>query len=151
MKRSLLVVTVLSCLSLAWGDVPVSRDLKSEETNKTLVVSFYERFFNMHQIAAAEVISEDYKQHNPQVPDGKTPFLSYFGEFFKTHPGSRAKIIRTAAEGDLVYLHVHSTDSPSDRGQAVMDIFRVKDGKIVEHWDVIQDVPEEAQNRNTMF
>lgn len=62
-----------------------------------------------------------------------------------------ARIVRSAADGDLVYLHVHATEHPGDRGEAVVDIFRVKDGKIVEHWDVIQPVPETSANRNTMF
>ncbi|SKW40691.1 Uncharacterised protein [Mycobacteroides abscessus subsp. massiliense] len=60
-------------------------------------------------------------------------------------------MVRSAVDGDLVYLHVHSTNDPQDRGQAVVDIFRVDGGKIVEHWDVIQDVPAESANGNTMF
>ena len=90
-------------------------------------------------------------QHNPEVPDGKAPFVGYFGGYFKENPESRARIVRSAADGDLVYLHVHSTNGKADRGQAVIDIFRVQDGKIVEHWDVIQAVPEQAANSNTMF
>ncbi|WP_221620376.1 MULTISPECIES: hypothetical protein [unclassified Desulfovibrio] len=64
---------------------------------------------------------------------------------------SRARIIRSAVEGDIVWLHVHSVNDEKDRGEAVLDVFRVKDGKIVEHWDVIQAVPETAENSNTMF
>jgi predicted SnoaL-like aldol condensation-catalyzing enzyme len=60
-------------------------------------------------------------------------------------------IVRSSVDGDLVYLHVHSANDPKDLGQAVADIFRVRDGEIVEHWDVIQSVPEEAANKNTMF
>ena len=59
--------------------------------------------------------------------------------------------MRSAAHGDLVWLHVHSTNGPKDRCQAVLDVFRLKDGRIVEHWDVTQDVPAEAANKNTMF
>lgn len=64
---------------------------------------------------------------------------------------SRARIVRSATDGDLVYLHVHATERPDDRGKAVVDIFRVKDGKLVEHRDVIQPVPETVANQNTMF
>lgn len=129
-----------------------SRDLKSEEANRALVIRFYDRFFNKHEVhQAAEVVTETYKQHNPEVPDGKAPFVGYFADFFKKNPEARARIIRSATDGDLVYLHVHSTNGKEDRGQAVIDIFRVKDGRITEHWDVIQNVPEESANGNTMF
>lgn len=129
-----------------------TRDVAAEEANRTLVLNFYDRFFNKHEVTeAAEVVADDYKQHNPQVPDGKAPFVSYFAGYFKENPQARARIVRSATDGDLVYLHVHSTNGPGDRGQAVVDIFRVQGGKIVEHWDVIQDVPEKAANKNTMF
>ena len=85
------------------------------------------------------------------MPDGKAPFVSYFTDFFKQNPESHARVVRSAVDGDLVWLHVHSTNGKNDRGQAVLDIFRVKEGKIVEHWDVIQDVPAKAANTNTMF
>ena len=85
------------------------------------------------------------------MPDGKEPFVGFFTGYFKDNPNSRAKIVRSSTDGDLVWIHVHSTNGPEDRGQAVVDIFRVKEGKIVEHWDVIQDVPKEAANQNTMF
>ncbi len=129
-----------------------TRDVAAEEANRTLVLNFYDRFFNKHEVAqAADVVADNYKQHNPQVPDGKAPFVSYFAGYFKENPQSRARIVRSATDGDLVYLHVHSTSGPKDSGQAVVDIFRVQNGKIVEHWDVIQDVPEKAANENTMF
>lgn len=128
------------------------RNLAQEETNRTLVLEFYDTFFNLHKVdEAAKVVAEDYIQHNPTVPDGKEPFVSYYRDFFKKTPGSRARIIRSAVEGDIVWLHVHSVNDEKDRGEAVLDVFRVKDGKIVEHWDVIQAVPETAENSNTMF
>lgn len=152
MKKPLLVATLLLVSSTAVLADPTQRDLALEEANRTLVLDFYERFFNQHQVEqAARVVADDYKQHNPDVPDGKAPFVSYFEGFFKENPESRARIVRSATDDDLVYLHVHSTNSADDRGQAVVDIFRVKAGKIVEHWDVIQDVPQESANDNTMF
>ncbi|MBB3301785.1 putative SnoaL-like aldol condensation-catalyzing enzyme [Rhizobium sp. BK077] len=128
-----------------------SRDLKVEEANRKLVVEFYDRFFNKHDLEAASVVADDYRQHNPQVPDGKKPLISFFFGFFKDNAQSKAEIVRSAADGDLVWLHVHATNGADDRGQAIVDIFRVKDSKIVEHWDVIQAVPSEAANKNTMF
>ncbi|AQU81609.1 MULTISPECIES: nuclear transport factor 2 family protein [unclassified Halomonas] len=128
------------------------RDIAAEEANRDLVVTFYERFFNEHETEeAAEVVAEDYIQHNPDVPDGKEPFVSYFTGFFADNPESRSRIVRSATDGDLVWLHIHSTNGEDDAGEAVVDIFRVEDGMIVEHWDVIQAVPEPSANDNTMF
>ncbi|KVA20144.1 nuclear transport factor 2 family protein [Burkholderia ubonensis] len=151
--RSLAIgIGLLACATAALANPPTSRTPAAEEANRQLVLTFYDRFFNQHDIAAAAtVVADGYKQHNPYVPDGKQPFVSYFTGAFKDNPQSRARIVRSAADGDLVYLHVHSTEHPGDRGQAVIDIFRVKDGKIVEHWDVIQPVPETSANANTMF
>ncbi|NWJ24270.1 hypothetical protein BJG94_05970 [Rhizobium sp. Td3] len=129
-----------------------SRDLVQEEANRKLVIEFYDRFFNRHETEeAARVVADDYRQHNPEVPDGKAPFLSFFTGFFKDNPNSKARIVRSSTDGDLVWLHIHSTNGEKDNGQAVVDIFRVADGKIVEHWDVIQNVPETSANQNTMF
>ena len=155
MLRSIIMTFLLALTALTGGQAMAQdtrHDLATEEANLKLVVNFYEQFFNKHEVArAAEVVSENYKQHNPEVPDGKKPFVDYFSQFFKETPQSKARIVRTATSGDLVWLQVHSTNSPSDRGQAVLDIFRVKKGKIVEHWDIIQDVPAQSANGNTMF
>lgn len=129
-----------------------TRDIAQEERNRQIVVDFYNRLFKHRDaLQAAQVLDEGYVQHNPYVPDGKAPFVDYFTAYFKAHPQASARIVRSAADGDLVYLHVHATERPSDRGQAIVDIFRVKDGRIMEHWDVIQDVPEHGENTNTMF
>ncbi len=156
MFRSVTVATLMLAVTLLLGVQAMAqntrRNLPAEEANLKLVVNFYEQFFNKHEVArAAEVVSEDYKQHTPDVPDGKKPFVDYFSQFFKETPQSHARIVRAATSGDLVWLHVHSTNSPADRGQAVLDIFRVKNGKIVEHWDITQDVPEKSANENSMF
>lgn len=127
------------------------RDSAQEEANRKLVVEFYDRFFNRHDVEAAGVVAEDYIQHNPRVPDGKAPFLGFFTTYFTENPDSRARIVRSAADGDLVWLHVQSTNGADDAGRAIVDIFRVRNGRIVEHWDVIQAVPAEAANQNTMF
>ena len=149
--KSLCALAILAGIAMPSGAFAASRDLKVEEANRKLVVEFYDRFFNKHDVEAASVVAEDYRQHNPQVPDGKKPLVSFFTGFFKDNPQSKAEIVRTAADGDLVWLHVQATDGADDRGEAIVDVFRVKDGKIVEHWDVIQAVPKEAANKNTMF
>lgn len=153
-RTSLSIATLLlSAASTAVLAAPPStRDLNAEEANRALVVNFYDQFFNHHEVAeASKVVAENYIQHNPEVPDGKAPFVDYFTGFFKENPESRARIVRSATDHDLVYLHVHSITGQKDRGQAVVDIFRVKDGMITEHWDVIQEVPSQSANENTMF
>lgn len=148
---ALAAMLVLAACSQADKAPAGGRDLAVEEANRELVVDFYEKFFIDHDIASASVIADDYTQHNPDVPDGKAPFIDYFSGFFAENPQSRGEVVRSATDGDLVFLHVRSTNGAQDRGDAVVDIFRVQDGKIVEHWDVIQAVPEAAANPNTMF
>lgn len=128
-----------------------TRDLTVEEANRALVIEFYNRFFNEHDIGAADAVAEDYIQHNPRLPDGKDTLIAFFTGFFKDNPQWHERILRSGTDGDLVFLHIHATNGPDDRGQAIMEVFRVEHGKIVEHWDVVQDVPETAENDNTMF
>lgn len=152
LKNSMVAISLLFITTGAIANEKTTSDIAQEENNKTLVVNFYNDFFNKHQInEALNILTEDYKQHNPYVPDGRAPFITYFSAFFKEHPQSSAQIVRTAVDGDLVWLHVHSKENEKDLGKAVLDIFRVKDGKIVEHWDIIQNVPATAANSNTMF
>lgn len=126
---------------------------ETAKSNKEIVVDFYTGVFNKHQVAeySDRYIGDSYTQHNPYVPDGKAPFVDYFTKKFKENSEAKSTIKRTIADGDLVALHVHSQENAQDRGKAIVDIFRVKNGKIVEHWDVIQNVPEKAANNNTMF
>lgn len=134
------------------AQAPVARDFAKEERNRQIVVDFYNGVFNKHDVAGASpVLLDSYIQHNPGVPNGKAPFVDHFTAFFKANPNARSRIVRSATDGDLVYLHVHSTNGEGDRGRAIVDIFRVENGRIAEHWDVIQRVPEQAANSNTMF
>lgn len=125
----------------------------SAEQNKKIVIDFYEGVFLKHQVKeyADRYIGDQYIQHNPHVPDGKAPFVNYFIGHFKENPEAKSVIKRAVAEGNLVFLHVHSTQNAQDRGVAIVDIFRVENGKIVEHWDVQQAIPEQSANSNTMF
>lgn len=123
------------------------------ELNKKIVTQFYEGVFIRHQVKlySDRYIGNQYIQHNPHVPDGKAPFVDYFTQYFKENPQAKNTIKRIIADGDLVALHVHSTQNEQDLGQAIVDIFRLENGKIVEHWDVIQPVNKESANSNTMF
>ncbi|EEP66615.1 SnoaL-like polyketide cyclase [Kingella oralis ATCC 51147] len=116
------------------------------ERNKANALAFYELAFNQHDLqrAVRQYVGKEYLQHNPMVADGGQAFIDAFAPFLKQNPQSRASVKRVIADGDLVALHVHSQLSPDDAGEAVVDIFRSdNDGKIVEHWDVIQPVPKE--------
>lgn len=125
----------------------------STAENKQTVVAYLEQALNDKQPAeAAEAyLGPRYIQHNPQVADGAEAFVGFITGFTQQFPDLHLDIKRVIAEGDLVVTHSLLTVHPDDRGTAVMDIFRLADGKIVEHWDVLQPVPEEAANANTMF
>ena len=122
------------------------------ETNKKIVIEFYDKALNQKDFeAASKYFGPRYVQHNPNVPDGIEALKGLVTMLKDKFPNSRNEIKRAVAEGDLVMLHVHSVREPGQRGRAIVDIFRLENGKIVEHWDVIQDVPEKAANNNTMF
>lgn len=124
-----------------------------QDANKKLVTDFYNMAFNDHKPteAAKKYFGPKYIQHNPNVPNGAAAFYNYFEGHFKKNPHSKAIIYRTLADGDLVALHLNSKLDDKDLGRAIVDIFRVENGKIVEHWDVVQPVPEKTANGNTMF
>jgi len=124
----------------------------SLETNKKAVQEFYDFVINKKDFESArKYMGDRYKQHNPLVADGPEG-LKAFIAFLKTNfPEARSEIKRAFADGDYVILHVHSIRPPNMRGRAIIEIFRLENGTIDEHWDVIQEIPEESANPNGMF
>jgi predicted SnoaL-like aldol condensation-catalyzing enzyme len=124
------------------------------EQNKRNVIAYYERAFNDHEPedAVQKYVGSEYIQHNPTAPDGTDAFIAFVRGFAGQFPQMSIEIKRAIAEGDLVMTHGLLKTSPDDRGSAAADIFRLdENGKIVEHWDVVQPVPETSANDNTMF
>lgn len=122
------------------------------EANKRNVVEFYNQALNEKNFdAASKYLGARYIQHNPTAPDGAEGLKGFIGFLRDKFPNSRSEIKRVFAEGDYVIVHVHSVREPGTRGRAIVDIFRLENGKIVEHWDVVQPVPEKALNANGMF
>ncbi len=122
------------------------------ESNKQNAISFYRMAYLGEPSKAVEKYAgAEYIQHNPVVADGKQAFIEYFDEMAKDYPEKNIAFVRAVAEDDLVALHTHQT-WPGNEQYVTMDFFRFDDnGKIVEHWDSIQEIPEKTKNGNSMY
>jgi predicted SnoaL-like aldol condensation-catalyzing enzyme len=144
MSRLALVLALLVV-----GALPAHADA---EANKKAVLEFYDKALNQKDFdAASKYFGPRYIQHNPGAPDGIEGFKAFIAQRKEKFPNAKSEIKRAFADGDYVILHVHSVREPGERGVAIVDIFRLENGKIVEHWDVVQPIPEKTVNSNGMF
>jgi predicted SnoaL-like aldol condensation-catalyzing enzyme len=151
MSRHMLTAS-LTVVALLAARPALAADAKQMEENKKIVAAFYDAALNKKDFdAASKYLGARYTQHNPGAadgPDGLKGFIAFLKDKF---PNNRSEIKRIFADGDYVIVHVHAVREPGTRGNAIVDIFKLENGKVVEHWDVVQPIPEKAANSNGMF
>ena len=130
----------------------LAADARQMEENKKIVAAFYDAAVNQKDFEkASQYLGARYTQHNPLAADGREGFKGFIAFLKEKFPNNRSEIKRIFADGDYVIVHVHAVREPGTRGNAIVDIFKLEDGKVVEHWDVIQPIPEKTANDNGMF
>jgi predicted SnoaL-like aldol condensation-catalyzing enzyme len=128
---------------------PAGRYTEAELANYRTVLEYFELAVNRHDLDAARRYQGDrYTQHDPGVKDGPDGLAELSADFVRRFPDMRLDIVRAFVENDLVVLHVRWVDSPSPHGDVSVDIFRLDGGKVVEHWGVVQPVPDRSENGN---
>ena len=137
--------------STPFSPAPVSRNILVR--NKKTALEFYNlAIYKKDYEAASKYLGAGYKQHNPLVGDGKEGFKAFLAMLRKDFPQAHSEVKRVFADGNYVIIHVHSIRVPNTPGRAIFDCFRFdENGKVVEHWDAIQDIPAKAANPNGMF
>lgn len=140
------------CAALTLAGAARAEETAKEKANKAAVLAFYDAALNKLDFeAASKYLGPYYKQHNPTAADGAEG-LKGFITFLKTSfPQTHSEVTMSFADGDYVILRVHAIRTPGTAGNAIVDIFRLENGKVVEHWDSVQPVPDKAANNNTMF
>jgi predicted SnoaL-like aldol condensation-catalyzing enzyme len=128
-------------------------DATQMEDNKKTIAAFYDAVLNQKDFdKASQYLGPRYTQHNPGAADGPEGLKGFIAFLKDKFPNNKSEIKQTFADGNYVIVHVHAVREPGTRGNAIVDIFRLDDkGKVVEHWDAVQPIPETAQNDNTMF
>jgi len=120
--------------------------------NKQLVLALYQKLIGEKDFEAARhYMGDSYRQHAPYAADGHEGVRAWLEGFKAAFPNHRYEVKKVLAEGDMVVLHLHGMNGPNPHGESVVDFFRIENGKVVEHWDVIQPIPDSADNANSMF
>jgi len=152
MRSPLILLT--ATLTLAAAPLAQAEVVACKLKPKEVVVKFMNEFYVEKRVRDAfeTWVVPDYIQHNPMAQSGRDAAIAFLEPFFKSHPDAHYEIKRViGGDGDLVAVHSHAVFNPGERGLAIVDILRVKDCKVVEHWDVAQPVPEKSANDNGMF
>jgi predicted SnoaL-like aldol condensation-catalyzing enzyme len=145
------IALVSATLALSFG--VMAKDTLTTNPKGKMVVEFLDKVFNQKKVKDAfdEYVGPTYRQHNPFAADGAQPAIDFLGKYLVDHQEYRYDFKHVYVDGDIVVVHSHVKRDANDRGSAVVDIFRVEKNKVVEHWDVIQPIPEKSANDNTMF
>jgi predicted SnoaL-like aldol condensation-catalyzing enzyme len=153
MSKSLLTAAFALMLVVGpGGQRALAADAAQMEQNKKTVAALYEAALNKKDFEeASKYLGPRYTQHNPTAADGPEGLKAFIDFLKEKFPNNRSEIKRIFADGDYVIVHVHAVREPGTRGNAIMDIYKLEDGKVVEHWDVVQPIPETARNNNGMF
>ena len=144
---------IFICLFISLGQYSFAqkRNVAEENANKKTVTEFYQKLFGDKDLSVIDTyIVEDYIQHNPYAADGRQALKDFAQKLLSNAPKTKVDFQHVAADGDLVFLHVRAKNF-NGKDMAIVEIFRLKNGKIVEHWDVMQDVPASAANAHPMF
>ena len=129
-----------------------SAETAQERANKQAVIEFYNNALNDKDYAAASrYLGDRYTQHNPTAKDGPEGLKGFIQFLRDKFPQSHSDIVQSFADGDYVILHVRSIRTPGTAGRAIFDLFKLEKGKVVEHWDAVQDIPASSANANGMF
>ena len=155
MSRRLLISGLVLAAALAVNPVgqrAVAADAATMEQNKKTVMALYDAALNKLDFEeASKYLGPRYTQHNPNAADGPEGLKGFVAFLKDKFPNNKSEIKRIFADGDYVIVHVHAVREPGTRGNAIVDIFKLENGKVVEHWDVVQPIPEKAANNNGMF
>jgi predicted SnoaL-like aldol condensation-catalyzing enzyme len=147
-----MLIALLAAVALLLARPVLAADTLQMEENKKTVRALYEAVLNKKDFdEASKYLGSKYIQHNPNAADGPDGLKGFIGFLKDKFPNNRSEIKRIFADGDYVIVHVHAVREPGTRGNAIIDIFRLENGKVVEHWDVVQPIPEKAANDNGMF
>lgn len=144
-----IVATSLLAMSLAMSaDAGISKNPKARKA-----IAFLDMVFNKKQVKEGfdTYVGDKYIQHNPIAADGKEAAVAVLGHVLQIMPGWSYEFKSAYVDGDIAIVHSLVRRDANDRGSAVVDIFRFEKGKVVEHWDVVQAIPEKSANNNTMF
>lgn len=148
MRIALLALAGFACLAVTPAEARKCR-LKPKEVAANFMTAFY--IDKKVREAFETWVDPGYIQHNPMAATGRDAAIAFLEPFFADNPGISYSIKRIIADGDLVAVHSHGKFAEGDRGVAVVDILRVEGCKVMEHWDVVQPVPETSANENGMF